>query len=426
MNFLKGLFCGGKIHSPPKQSQAQLETTQLPAADQVSACDLIASDETEEQNWQEMADLKEIPALVNTNQVAKAEPLIEAALRRYPEYGFVYYFRATLWEKMGKIDVAKRVCEDGLKVSTQKQMLCYRLGLLELDHGSLNEAVTWWIRSVLLQLHSGRMVDSNSFFYLSCVADSAGDKSNSAKLLTLSSGGANGTLCLSYAERQKVKERVIEQGDSGISKAIEMVMSRYLNACPECGFPQIVSMEERAYYITASGAFGWYSCPGCKKKLTFQFEYRDKATGIQVLCGACRTVAYIPPSVWCKTCGKGLSSGWQKQISTGPQAEKAEREFNDPGVKRSRAIARELMAAHGKLKAIHFTSPAQDYEIHLDFTDGKRIYSRANSGDIAGFAFGYCGSGPKRLQALLDEMGLSVTDEEIAKIEPETRMDVEC
>jgi hypothetical protein len=120
-----------------------------------------------------------------------------------------------------------------------------------------------------------------------------------------------------------------------------------------------------------------------------------------------------------------LSTGWQKQISTGREAEKAEREFNDPSIKRSRAIARELVAAHGKLKGIHFTSPAQDYEIHLDFADGKRIYSRANSGDIAGFAFGYCGGGPRRLQILFDEMGLSVTEEEIAKIEPETTMEVE-
>jgi len=393
-------------------------------ATEVFAFDLITSDEREEQNWQQMADLKEIPALVNTNQIAKAEPLVEAALRRYPEYGFVYYFRAKLWKDMGRMDMAKRACEDGLKVSTQKQMLCHLMGLLEFDRGSLHEAVRWWIRSILLQLRSGRMVDTNSFLYLSCVADSIGDKSSAAKLLTLSSGGANGALCLSNAESQKVTERVIEQGDSGITNAIEMLTSRYWNVCTECGFPDIFYMEERGYHITISGAFAEYSCPGCKKELTFQFEYRDKATGIQVLCGSCRTVAYVPPSVWCKTCGKGLSTGWQKQISTGREADKAEREFTDPGVKRSRTLARELKAAHGKLKAIHFKSPAQDYGIDFDFADGKRICSGANSGDIVGFAFGYLGGGPTRLQIFLDEMGISISEEEIGKMKPDTTAEV--
>jgi hypothetical protein len=411
--------------SQPKLVSGNIEKQGEDFATEVFAFDLITSDEREEQNWQQMPDLKEIPTLVNTNQIAKAEPLVEAALRRYPEYGFVYYFRAILWEKMGKIDMAKRACEDGLKVSTQKQMLCHRLGLFEFDRGSLHEAVRWWIRSILLQLRSGRMVDTNSFLYLSCVADLIGDKSSAAKLLTLSAGGANGALCLSDAARQKVTERVIEQGDSEITKAIEMLTSRYWTICPECGFPGIAHMEERAYHITISGAFAEYSCPGCKKTLTFQFEYRDKATGTQVLCGSCRTVAYVPPSVWCKTCGKGLSNGWQKQISTGREADKAERQFNDPGVKHSRALARDLMTAHGKLKIIHFTSPAQDYEIHFDFADGKRISSGANAGDIVGFAFGYCGGGPNRLQIFFDEMGLSISEDEIATIKPGTTMVVE-
>lgn len=421
----KGLTETSKLLAENRNPSQSTRLTNRGWTSEVFAFDLITSDEREEQDFRQMADLEEIPTLVNTDQIAKAEPLVEAALRRYPEYAFVHYFRSVLWEEMGKIDMAKRACEDGLKVSTQKQMLCYRLGLLEFNRGSLHEAVRWWIRSVLLQLRSGRVLDTFSFLYLSCVADSIGEKSSAAKLLTLSAGGPNGALCLSDEEKQKVTERVIEQGDSRITKAIEMLTSRYWNECPECGFPEILSTEERAYHITDSGAFGEFSCPGCKKQITFLFDFRDQATGIQVLCGSCKTVAYVSPSVWCKTCGKGLSTGWQKQISTGREAEKAEREFNDPSIKRSRAIARELVAAHGKLKGIHFTSPAQDYEIHLDFADGKRIYSRANSGDIAGFAFGYCGGGPRRLQILFDEMGLSVTEEEIAKIEPETTMEVE-
>jgi ankyrin repeat protein len=196
------------------------------------------------------------------------------------------------------------------------------------------------------------------------------------------------------------------------------------SSCPECGAMETDRMQERGYHLTSGAAFGKYSCPGCKKKLTFQFEYQDKATGIQVLCGSCRTVAYVPPSIWCKTCGKGLSTGWQKQISTGREAEKVAREFNDPGVRRSRVLAREIKAAHGKLKAIHFKSLHPTFQIDFDFSDGKRISSGATAGEIVGFAFGYLGGGPNRLQTFLDEMGIFVSEEEIGRIKPGTTAEV--
>ncbi len=409
----------------PKPRSESIENEDEDFAREIFAFDLITSDEREEQDFQQIHDLKEIPTLVNTNNLEKAEPLVQAALRRYPDYGFVHYFRAALWEKMGQIEKAKKACEDGLKVSTRKQTLCHRLGLLEFHHGSLREAVRWWIRSILLQLRSGRMADTNSFLYLSRVVDSIGDKSSASKLLALSGTGANGAICLSEEASRKVTERVIEKRDPGIKKAIEMLMSRYWSVCSECGFPEANYMKERAYRIAERGASGEFSCPECKKEQRFLFDFRDKETGILVLCRSCKTSAYVPPSVWCKSCGNGFSTGWQKQISTGPEADKAEREFNDPGVKRSRALAREIKAAHGKLKVIHFTSPAQDYEIHFTFADGERLCSRANSGEIVGFAFGYCGGGPRLLQIFFDEMGLSVSDEEIAQIKPGTTMEVE-
>jgi len=226
---------------------------------------------------------------------------------------------------------------------------------------------------------------------------------------------AKGDLDGANADEAKSNELKAGTPSSAIGKA---------PSCPECGAPDADRMEERGYQLTIRGALAGYACPGCKKERTFELEYRDKAIGINVLCGSCKTVTYFPPSVWCKTCGRGLSTGWQRQISTGREAEKVEREFTDPSVQRSRAMARELKAAHGKLTAIHFTSPDQDYEIDFDFADGKRICSGANSGDIAGLAFGYCGGGPNRLQVFLDEMGLSISADDIEKIKPGTTMKV--
>jgi hypothetical protein len=197
------------------------------------------------------------------------------------------------------------------------------------------------------------------------------------------------------------------------------------SACPECGAPYSAEMAKRGVRITINREYAEFACLGCKKQAQADLEHIDKAKGVRVLC-SCGATTYIPPSVWCKTCGGGLSTGWQKQISTGPVAAKAEKEFTDPGVKRSREIAKELKAAHGRLKAIHFKSHHPNFGIDFDFSDGKRISSGATSGDIVGtFAFGYFGGGPNRLQTFLDEMGFSISVEEIEKLKPGTSLEVE-
>jgi hypothetical protein len=197
------------------------------------------------------------------------------------------------------------------------------------------------------------------------------------------------------------------------------------SACPECGAPYSAEMAKRAVRITINREYAEFACLGCKKQAQADLEHIDKAKGVRVLC-SCGVTTYIPPSVWCKTCGGGLSTGWQKQITTGSAADKAAREFTDPDVKKSRAIARELKASHGKLKAIHFKSHHPNFGMDFDFSDGKRISSGATSGDIIGmFAFGYSGGGPNRLQTFLDEMGFSISAEEIEKLQPGTTLEID-
>jgi ssDNA-binding Zn-finger/Zn-ribbon topoisomerase 1 len=199
------------------------------------------------------------------------------------------------------------------------------------------------------------------------------------------------------------------------------------STCPECGAPETVRMRERGVEVTFNGIFARFDCPKCHEANKIPLDAIEKEKGVSVQCvSSCRNIAYVPPTVWCKICGRGLSTGWQKQISTGQEAEKAAREFTSPDVKRARVLARDLKAAHGKLKVIHFKSHFPNFEIDFDFSDGKRICSGKGVGDIVGaFAFGYFGGGPNRLQIFLDEMGLSISADEIEKIKPGTTMEVE-
>jgi hypothetical protein len=83
--------------------------------------------------------------------------------------------------------------------------------------------------------------------------------------------------------------------------------------CPECGAPETALMRERGVNVTINGVFAGFSCTGCNKFQEVSVEMIDHR-GIAVLCRSCNTASVIPASVWCKTCGKGLSSGWQEKV----------------------------------------------------------------------------------------------------------------
>ncbi|NIR47901.1 hypothetical protein GWO43_05555 [candidate division KSB1 bacterium] len=84
--------------------------------------------------------------------------------------------------------------------------------------------------------------------------------------------------------------------------------------CPECGAPESSQMRERGVRVTFNGVFAEFPCPGCGVEEQVDRDTIDKRQGVQVLCPSCGVVAHIPPSVWCKTCGSGLSTGWQSSV----------------------------------------------------------------------------------------------------------------
>jgi len=85
-------------------------------------------------------------------------------------------------------------------------------------------------------------------------------------------------------------------------------------ACPECGDPDSTEMAARGVEVNLFRVLATFSCLRCKAQHKVDFESIDKTEGIDVRC-SCGAIAYIPPSVWCQTCGKGMSTGWQGKIS---------------------------------------------------------------------------------------------------------------
>jgi rubrerythrin len=84
-----------------------------------------------------------------------------------------------------------------------------------------------------------------------------------------------------------------------------------------------------------------------------------------------------------------------------------------------RKMARGLAQQFGSLQYVEYLSHYPNFEINFVF-DTHTIYSGRRRGeyDINFLSLGYVGEGPRYAQSFLDELGFSMTSEEIASITP--------
>lgn len=85
--------------------------------------------------------------------------------------------------------------------------------------------------------------------------------------------------------------------------------------CDECGAPDKASMQQRGVQASVNAVYVELACRRCSKRQQISLQSIDKASGAQVTCQSCRAIMFIPPMVWCRTCGIGLSTGWQKNVT---------------------------------------------------------------------------------------------------------------
>jgi len=190
--------------------------------------------------------------------------------------------------------------------------------------------------------------------------------------------------------------------------------------CPECGAPESVHMKDRGVQVTLHGVFAGFSCPHCKKEEQVPLDAIDKAWGLQVSCPSCHRDVFVPPTVWCKTCGIGLSTGWQTLLISGTSAEIGAAVWRyHPIATQYRQMARELISKYGPLKRVEYLSHFPGFEINFVF-ENKTVYSGKRSGqyDIHFLSLGYVGEGPRYAREFLAEAGFSMSSDDIEAIKP--------
>ena len=106
--------------------------------------------------------------------------------------------------------------------------------------------------------------------------------------------------------REKVPSHILSETDVG-----RLLEDERRQICPECNTPLY------SFGISFDLGIGYYalfSCGRCGDLQKLQTALISKEKGVDVLC-RCGAVTHVPPTVWCRTCGKGFPEDWKSKLS---------------------------------------------------------------------------------------------------------------
>lgn len=181
-------------------------------------------DRPETRDWQIIDGLKDVPRLANTGQVAEASECLRKSLDRYDDFDFVYSWTGILFERQGKVDEARDAYMKGLRSSRKKHHLCEKMGDLELKHGSVEDAIMWFVLSAVGQLNSKQIQGEGAWLYLAHTAKIIDDNESSYVFHSAQRQGQgykrSGGLDLSGEAREELSQRLSSANEAVIRELI--------------------------------------------------------------------------------------------------------------------------------------------------------------------------------------------------------------
>ena len=181
----------------------------------VNECFTIEFPETRE-NRQLLDTAEAQPMIAAQHSGALADSLLHAQrlVMRYPDCHSFYYWQGYLHAELGHLGQSRAILLEGIQKSREKASLYDRLARTEWQSGDLQEAVKWWIRSMVVRTETRNFDDSDPFLYLSYVAEGLGLSDASAKLSQKSKTS------LGSEAAAKLRNAAVSQGTQSMKDAI--------------------------------------------------------------------------------------------------------------------------------------------------------------------------------------------------------------
>jgi hypothetical protein len=192
----------------------------------VDSCFQLDFDELDEPRvWHEIAELKDIPLLADSDK-KKALDAAEKALKAYPDYDFAYFWVGNLRGLLAYPGEPRKTYREGMKRSRSKLNLCIGVANWEFEQNNLAEAVRWYIRSCALQL-GGKMYRAE-FPFLNLAYIAEGLNLAKCKTALLKQVERIRNIKFDTEGANKRYRLAAEQGNDSIKKAISLLCDYYL------------------------------------------------------------------------------------------------------------------------------------------------------------------------------------------------------
>lgn len=233
---------GSAPPAPCPASAAAKQTAVLSTAQRVTAGEpfdflpffrLEYPEQTDRMNVQQRHWAQEAIALFQQQDLAVLPQVMEYARRikdQYPQFYFGYYAAALALQRQGDFKAACRELEAGIPLSHQKYTLYAALGSSLYDHGDMNPALGWWIRSAVSQASIRSPGLSVPFVLLGYAARYRNLTKIADALFAVARQVDSKPPLLNEQAEDKLRTQLREKGSDTVHQALVLLYTEYLPA----------------------------------------------------------------------------------------------------------------------------------------------------------------------------------------------------
>lgn len=196
----------------------------------------------EDRHWPQIDGLKDVPGLVREQKFDRAMAILNDKEALFHDFDFIYAWKAHIFQKKGDFNAAGKTLTTGLQKANTKYLLCDRFGFLESSAGRMQEAVQWWIRSIVLMSNETQAGLWEPFLYLAHIARTVGCETEHALLVN----AANTACRQGNVELKPEAANSLERQSAGLEKTwVPQALVRLCNTwLPDMPSPAPVSCKD--------------------------------------------------------------------------------------------------------------------------------------------------------------------------------------
>ncbi|MCM8813250.1 MAG: hypothetical protein NC924_04860 [Candidatus Omnitrophica bacterium] len=149
--------------------------------------------------------------------------------KKYPRFYFGYYIVSLVYHSWKQTEKAEAELREGVGVCYQKSTLYAAWGSFCYDNDRMNEAVAWWIKSAVMQVHNRKINLSTPFLFLGYAAKFCGLEQIAMTLFEFAGRAHHDMHPLDKKGEDNLYRHLQEHGSETIHQALVVLYTEHLS-----------------------------------------------------------------------------------------------------------------------------------------------------------------------------------------------------